>query len=558
MQDTRKTLGIAALVFSIFIMGRAFGQLSHGSASDAELKRLPVAAIGSQNLYRGYYAPSGSTLYFFRQIEEAGESYRIFTTTKKDGMWQPARRLDLGGEHSDLYPAVSPDGSRLVFSSYRPVPGEAEPSKNANLWIANNIGGGWSAPRLLEHLSTPDQYDSAPRFEESGSLWFETTSPDWETTTTLVARWNGQAFERPIPHAPIESVKKSLPKGLHVWNGIADPSGLHIILEVSRRGSNNRLGPSDLWAMSRTEESWSEPKPLGSGINTAGTENFVHFSPDGKRMGFVRDFKEMWEVSFSDALDSTESTPRVGVHKTEITFLANEGFLIKKDGISILIDGFVKDAFYGYGALPDQDYRNLIAGNPPFDQIRFALTTHVHLDHFQVMPAIEFLENNKHCVLFSTEQVISQTRHATDDAEIQKRLKVAWPDEDKSTTLQREGLSIETFRLRHANPRNYRIQNLGVLIHFDGTTILHVGDAEARDANFEHYELAKKQIDIAILPDWLLGDQELLDKHIAAKQYIAAHIPAADLKKTRAQLINSNRNIYVFDEFMKKHVFEIE
>ena len=242
--------------------------------------------------------------------------------------------------------------------------------------------------------------------------------------------------------------------------------------------------------------------------------------------------------------------------QVEITFLANEGFLIRKSGVSLLIDAFVKDEFYGYGAIPQKDYDNLIAGNPPFNEIQYSFTTHEHLDHFQVAPAIDFLTHNKQCKFLSTEQVILKARHATENADIQQRLEIIWPEENRSRVEKLEGLTIETFRLRHANPRNYKIQNLGLLLNLHGTKILHVGDAELREANFESCHFATKEIDIAILPDWLMGDKNFLDKHFAAKQYIAAHIPAASLKRAKARFAGSNDKVYVFDAFMKKHVFE--
>jgi hypothetical protein len=61
-----------------------------------------------------------------------------------------------------------------------------------------------------------------------------------------------------------------------------------------------------------------------------------------------------------------------------------------------------------------------------------------------------------------------------------------------------------------------------------GRKIQRVRDAEARSGNFEPYDLPAQKLELSILPVWLFSDRRLLNERIAARTYLAAHIPAKD------------------------------
>ncbi|MEO8587889.1 MAG: hypothetical protein ABI432_00830 [Flavobacteriales bacterium] len=49
--------------------------------------------------------------------------------------WSEPSMVHFGAKNtSDLYPAPSPDGSVVVFTSYRPIPGDTSSHPSANLW----------------------------------------------------------------------------------------------------------------------------------------------------------------------------------------------------------------------------------------------------------------------------------------------------------------------------------------------------------------------------------------------------------------------------------------
>ncbi len=231
-----------------------------------------------------------------------------------------------------------------------------------------------------------------------------------------------------------------------------------------------------------------------------------------------------------------------------ITFLVNEGFLIQENGKSILIDAFVKDEYYGYGALPDSAFQRMMGAQEPFDNVVLALVSHAHLDHFQVETAVGFLQKNSGCMLMAAEEVVLAIRNSASKPSVANQATVVWPEPGEMKKLEQNGIRLEAFRLQHAGTRNYDVQNLGLLMHLGDRTVLHVGDADASAANFEPFDLAGKKIDVAILPTWLLEDRKLVDAQIGAKTYIAAHIPTKDLERVKREFAKSQPDVIVLEK----------
>ncbi len=263
----------------------------------------PVLA-DSGRLFRGTFSADARTLYYFRKVTPGQEDYRILVSRSTAGRWTKGERLDLGGEFSDLYPSVSRDGQRMVFASYRPAPGDTSSQRNAYLWYADRRGNGWGAPVFIGSAARWGYYHSGPIIRDDRSIEFRRTSPDWRTQSSMVTRWNGREYgpatvNTADPAGPWRSWR---PRTHHVWGGQLGPRGDFVLLDISELDPRGRRGPSDVWVSFRRGDNWTEPLPIGGGINGAGYENFVVFHPDGCRLVFVRDFSTFEHVSIEGAL----------------------------------------------------------------------------------------------------------------------------------------------------------------------------------------------------------------------------------------------------------------
>ena len=263
-----------------------------------------VLSTGTEgSVYRGSFAPDGRTFYFFKNVTKGQEDYRIFVSRHFNGEWTEPVRLNLGGDYSDLYPAISKDGKRMVFSSYRPAPGDTSPKPNAHLWYVDKKGDGWGTPVFMAATSKLGHYHSWVEIGSDGTVYFRRSSPDWKLNESLLSRWNGKDYAAPIPFAEVERWKKWKPD-VRVAGGSFSPDKKLIFLDVGVRNPKTGKGASDIWVSVKKGNDWTEPKPLGTGINGGGYENFHFFSPDGKTLYFVRDFKAFYRITLRTALDS--------------------------------------------------------------------------------------------------------------------------------------------------------------------------------------------------------------------------------------------------------------
>ena len=254
----------------------------------------------SARIFRGTFSPDGRTLYYFRKLTFGTEDYRILVSRRTRDGWSPGERLDLGGDHSDLYPSVSPDGRRLVFASYRPAPGDTSTHRNAYLWYAEREGSGWGTPKFIATAAQFGTYHSGPLIAADYSIRFGRTSADWRTKWSMVTRWDGKQYLAAAPVGgadPRERWREWRPGEFHVWGGQVAPGGDLAILDISPIDKNGRRAPPQVWVSVRQGEDWSEPVPAGGGVNGNGGTNFVTFHPDGCSILFVRNFTRFETVS---------------------------------------------------------------------------------------------------------------------------------------------------------------------------------------------------------------------------------------------------------------------
>ena len=261
-----------------------------------------AGVLSAGEVYRGCFAADARTFYFFKKVGEP-EHYRIFESHRTASTWTVPRHIVLGGEFSDLYPALSHDGARLVFTSYRPIPGATGGKPNAHLWYVDRHGDGWGSPVFMAKASTAGYYHSWVQFGDDGRLYFRRTTPDWALTQTLMSEWNGREYDAPRPYEAAERWK-GWRADVNVVGGAPGPGGNTVFLDVATRNPSTGRSASDTWVSIRRGDTWAEPRKLGAGINSNGYDVFPFVSPDGLELYFVRDFATFYRIPLREALRS--------------------------------------------------------------------------------------------------------------------------------------------------------------------------------------------------------------------------------------------------------------
>ena len=263
------------------------------------------ATVSVGNVYRGTFDADGRTFYYFKKTgAPSSEDYRIFRSRLVDNRWTQPEVVNLGGDFSDLYPTISPDGKRMVFASYRPAPGDTAKKGNAYLWYAEKQGDGWGMPVFMAKATTFGHYHPQPFFGADGAVYFNRlVPPGYQSAGQWVTRWNGTEFGAPERWSVVDRFRGKLGDA-QLIEGTPSLDGSYAILVVATMDNERRRrNPADLWVTFKRGDDWTAPRPIGGNVNTAAVETFPFFSPDGKVLYFVRDYGHVHRVPVSEVID---------------------------------------------------------------------------------------------------------------------------------------------------------------------------------------------------------------------------------------------------------------
>ncbi|GAA4274858.1 hypothetical protein GCM10022258_41540 [Aquimarina gracilis] len=195
------------------------------------------------------------------------------------------------------------------------------------------------------------------------------------------------------------------------------------------------------------------------------------------------------------------------------------GVYISGPQSSVLIDGLHTQ--YGDDYLfPTEELVHKITSQLRPNAILF---THYHGDHYSKKLSESYLNSNKKSVLFGANQITKKIEASNNQV-----YSIQTEDYTKQK-FELGSIEITGIKINHAGKRHVTVENVGYIVNINNTKILHVGDTnwlEEIDL-FDQLKLSKEEIDIAILPYWMLIQEnasELIKKYINPKQVIATHI----------------------------------
>ncbi len=188
-----------------------------------------------------------------------------------------------------------------------------------------------------------------------------------------------------------------------------------------------------------------------------------------------------------------------------VTYIANEGFILSSTSERILIDGIFTEG-WGYYHVPGiatlTQERN---AESPFDSINHILVTHKDADHVNASYLAEHMVNNSHAVLICSPQVNDKLNILANYSTILDRINVITPVINTKIDTTIGGMKFEVMFIQHAANLSSSIQNTPFIFTLNGIKILHAGDANSINlSDFQDLHLADDSIDIAFLPCWFL------------------------------------------------------
>lgn len=220
----------------------------------------------------------------------------------------------------------------------------------------------------------------------------------------------------------------------------------------------------------------------------------------------------------------SERAPQAArVSPIEVTYLANEGFLIRGGGHSILIDALFAAGVAGYPTIPDRERALIVQDAPPYNRVDLVLITHVHSDHFAPEVAGQFLSQNLSAMAVAPQQTANEfERDFPGFNAIQTRVRAVTPQDETGDDVEIPGIGLKAFHLKHGDT-----ENNAYLVTLGGRTILHFGDAEGDPGAMAAMKLGAP-VDIAFIPYWFADEPDALaavKQYLRPKQVIFMHFP---------------------------------
>ncbi|CAN5785085.1 hypothetical protein BH23GEM7_BH23GEM7_28430 [soil metagenome] len=295
----RRRRCVAALALAVAVAG-ACDQAADGQAvvgplepslsatAQAEPEIFAPGVISTdQEEYRITFTPNGRTAYFGRaaQFFPVSRQATIYVTHLVRGRWTTPQVAPFSGEYSDIDPFITPDGSKLFFSSIRPVDGQ--PRLDADIWMVERTRTGWSEPIHLGNVVNSPNDDLYPSVARDGTLYFGSSRPglpDYPRTWNIWrARWvDGEYMAAELLGEGVNSPTR--------WdfNPAISPDGR--ALAFTRLDIADQLGTGfgELHATYFHRGEWLPARNLGPPVNTPLDEYHPSFSPDGKYLYFAR------------------------------------------------------------------------------------------------------------------------------------------------------------------------------------------------------------------------------------------------------------------------------
>ena len=282
--------------------------------------------------YGQFFAPDGKTFYF-GVTNSTWSDCKLWASKYSNGNWMQATPVDILQSMDVWVPTVNPKGNTLYFSSgYLSFP-------KANLWKCNIINDSVQHPIKLDLPINSDESEWRACEGGSNTVIFSSNRSGGNGNQDLYySKLVNDSFTAPVNFG--KPVNGSANDGSPYL--AADES--YIIFESQRSGG---FGKTDLYiSFKKDNELWTNPKNMGSKINSSWFEDQPSVTPDGKYLIFCKREASTTSIpthiywvssSIIDSLKNTNYTPYL---KNDIP---NDTFFIEKENSYTIPDTIFVD-----------------------------------------------------------------------------------------------------------------------------------------------------------------------------------------------------------------------
>lgn len=259
------------------LKGPYFGQKPPGMEPEAF---APAILSTGKHAFCSVFSPCGTEFYFVTDMGDDNTA-DIIWMRRVDNIWIKPEATPFNSKYVDNDICMSPDGYRVFWRSWRPLPGHDKPEERSYIWYSVRTQTGWSKaqPVECEGAFLPAGY---PSITYNGTLYFPYRSDANVGESDIhLSRFIKGAFSKPMNLGSTINTKYT------EGDMCVAPDESFLVVSCWNRPDNN--GESDLYISFRDKNGeWSALKNMGKPINNEHNENCPMISPDGKYFFFFR------------------------------------------------------------------------------------------------------------------------------------------------------------------------------------------------------------------------------------------------------------------------------
>lgn len=256
------------------LKGPYFGQEPPGMTPKVFEPQIVSTGLDELN---SVFSPDGREFYFC--VRNFLGNVSIFQMTMEGNTWSQPKLLPFASRYGDIDVTMSPDGTKLLFSSRRPIPGSEEPRGDYDFWMAERNGNTWSDPIHLGEDINSESQDYYPMMTNSRAIYFSSQREGPGTNNIYRSEFIDGKYAKAV----------KLGEAINTEHREFDPyisPDESILIFTSNRPEG--LGSGDLYISFKDRDgNWTKAKNMGEKINTPGSEYCSMISPDGKYLFFT-------------------------------------------------------------------------------------------------------------------------------------------------------------------------------------------------------------------------------------------------------------------------------
>ena len=219
------------------------------------------------------FSPDGKEVYW-----KIMGGRQIMYMRLENNTWSAPRKIDFVFLWGTGDPALSPDGTKLFFTSFKPVKGTGS-FKKENIWLVKKTGNGWSHPEPLDLKVNKYDLHWQHSVAANGNLYFSAENGQGNKDIYM-SEYVNDKYTEPV----------NLGSAINGQNNEGCPyisPGEDFII-FDRHGGT--IGHADLYISYRGEDCrWGEAKNMGPEINAPWRNETCPFvTSDKKYFFFIR------------------------------------------------------------------------------------------------------------------------------------------------------------------------------------------------------------------------------------------------------------------------------